>query len=865
MANDLNDVELVRRSLLMDEGWYRDQYRDVAQLGMSPAQHYANLGWRLGRDPGPAFSTRQYLAQNCSIIPPGRNPLAFYEEAKAARSSLPGPAAAKAKPAVALAPPRQARKAENTAIFACHFKGKSVPEHTLLYLRRLREVARHIVVVADHEVDAASTRAIEKLADRTVFAQHAGYDFGSFKIGLKTAEEAGMLVDATHLVLCNDSCVGPVKSFAPLFAEMDYWDLDAWGISANHQIHPHLQSYFLCISENVFRHQEFRDFVAGIEPQSNLKDVIVKFEIGLSKLFEKLDARFAPSCRIVPDVTEIREKKSRMAINHPVRMLDAGSPLIKTKALRHAQYNIDGIGETLARIEEEDPELYECILADEQMGRFADADKIKVSLIMPVFNREKTLARSIDSVIRQNHRNWELIVVDDGSSDASREIVEHYHDDPRIRLIPLSENQGVSSARNRGLDEVTGDLVAFVDSDNVIRPSFCSVFVGASIEHPKAQAFYAQFCRKSDGMVIGRSFDYDLLVNSNFIDLGVICHRAGAEKDFGGFDTSLRRLVDWDYILNVCKSKKPVFIDRVLMEYADHDDDQNRISIRENLPKAFARVRAKHTGLPIVTTAIVAYNQKQYIGQAIESALMQSGEFIHEILIADDGSNDGTAEVVKDYALRNPTKIRLIGDGTNVGISDNFRRCFDSASGDVIAILEGDDVWRQGNIDAKARFMHENPDASMVFSRLGMFSKDPGSVNFLERQTSLGKSRLTGDDFAADPDLNLIVNFSSCMFKTALMRQIPEELFDYRLSEICLAFYLEKHGNIGYIDEHLTSYRVHEAGVWSGLSKPDKLRSARRIRELTLKIAREDLHAAIRQNIVEKYDKPLLDMGEPLQ
>lgn len=90
----------------------------------------------------------------------------------------------------------------------------------------------------------------------------------------------------------------------------------------------------------------------------------------------------------------------------------------------------------------------------------------KISVIIPVYNVEKYLVRCVESIINQTYQNLEIILVDDGSPDASGSICDSF-EDPRIRVIH-KENGGLSSARNAGLDIATGDYIGFVDSDDWI-------------------------------------------------------------------------------------------------------------------------------------------------------------------------------------------------------------------------------------------------------------------------------------------------------------------------------------------------------------------------------------------------------------
>lgn len=95
-----------------------------------------------------------------------------------------------------------------------------------------------------------------------------------------------------------------------------------------------------------------------------------------------------------------------------------------------------------------------------------------VSVIVPVFNREKTIRRCIDSILTQTHGDLELILVDDGSQDGTGLICDHYgRVDSRVRVFH-NINHGVSYSRNYGLDHATGEYVIFVDSDDYINTSY---------------------------------------------------------------------------------------------------------------------------------------------------------------------------------------------------------------------------------------------------------------------------------------------------------------------------------------------------------------------------------------------------------
>ena len=111
----------------------------------------------------------------------------------------------------------------------------------------------------------------------------------------------------------------------------------------------------------------------------------------------------------------------------------------------------------------------------------------KISVILPIYNVEKFLKQSVESVLNQTYKNLEIILVDDGTKDSSDKMCDDYaKKDSRIKVIP-KENGGLSSARNAGLDIATGKYVMFLDADDFFEPNSCEVLYN---EIEKRQADY---------------------------------------------------------------------------------------------------------------------------------------------------------------------------------------------------------------------------------------------------------------------------------------------------------------------------------------------------------------------------------------
>ena len=115
---------------------------------------------------------------------------------------------------------------------------------------------------------------------------------------------------------------------------------------------------------------------------------------------------------------------------------------------------------------------------------------LMVSIIMPTFNRKRTIARAISSVHQQLYNNWELIIIDDGGTDDTAGVMKQY-EDARIQYHRLSENKGPSAARNHGLRRAAGTYVTYLDSDNTWEPEYLLLMVNTLVDHPGFLSLYA--------------------------------------------------------------------------------------------------------------------------------------------------------------------------------------------------------------------------------------------------------------------------------------------------------------------------------------------------------------------------------------
>lgn len=215
------------------------------------------------------------------------------------------------------------------------------------------------------------------------------------------------------------------------------------------------------------------------------------------------------------------------------------------------------------------------------------------SIIMPTYNRRQRIGCAIDSFMAQTYDNAELIIVDDGSRDGTEQYVTKTYAAAiargAIRYHVLPENHGAAHARNEGLAMARGSWIGYLDSDNTMRQNFLRTFHRHIIAHPAYRIFYAKVMLRQAQSVVGEMFDREKIYFINFIDLGAFVHAADVVKTSGGFDVSLSRMIDWDFILKCSEKEVPFFIDRVLVDYYD-GTAFSRISTSENVERNYKMV-----------------------------------------------------------------------------------------------------------------------------------------------------------------------------------------------------------------------------------------------------------------------------------
>jgi glycosyltransferase involved in cell wall biosynthesis len=181
-----------------------------------------------------------------------------------------------------------------------------------------------------------------------------------------------------------------------------------------------------------------------------------------------------------------------------------------------------------------------------------------ISVVIPVYNGEKTIRETIESVLNQSFQDFELIVINDGSQDSTLEIVCSIKD-PRLQVFSCS-NAGLATSRNRGIARAVGEYISFIDADDLWTPDKLEAQLKALKDNPESAVAYSwtnyidessQFLRRG-GYLTADGDVYAQLLVINFLENGSNpLIRRQALIDVGGFDESLPAAEDWDIFLRL--------------------------------------------------------------------------------------------------------------------------------------------------------------------------------------------------------------------------------------------------------------------------------------------------------------------------
>jgi glycosyltransferase involved in cell wall biosynthesis len=310
-----------------------------------------------------------------------------------------------------------------------------------------------------------------------------------------------------------------------------------------------------------------------------------------------------------------------------------------------------------------------------------------ISVIITTHKRPEKLKKAIQSVINQTYRDWELIIVDDNSKDATEKTVLSFKD-IRIKYLRRTRNFGCDTQpKNDGIKASTGEYIAFLDDDNEYRPEHLAILLKELEADEHFGVVYGDrwlICDVKDNnwipSQIGIAVDWnpEILMKRNFIDTSDVLIRRKCLFDVGGFDERYKKYIDWNLWVRMTKfGIRMRRIPMVITDYHLHQDMKSlKVKTKGDTPTVFApewdpfdiEVVLPYLGKVIVPPNIaifsITYDRLDYTKKSFNS-LKKTTDYKYDHYVIDNGSTDGTVEWLKNHIPAN----RLILLPKNVGIS----------------------------------------------------------------------------------------------------------------------------------------------------------------------------------------------------
>jgi glycosyltransferase involved in cell wall biosynthesis len=224
--------------------------------------------------------------------------------------------------------------------------------------------------------------------------------------------------------------------------------------------------------------------------------------------------------------------------------------------------------------------------------------------------------------------------------------------------------------------------------------------------------------------------------------------------------------------------------------------------------------------MPLLSVVCIVYNQENYLRETIESFLNQDVNFFVEILIHDDASTDNTPNIIKEYEVKYPYIIKPVFEEINQYSINGFSFSFDElkrANGIYIALCEGDDYWIDSyKLQKQINYLEQNKDCSLCFHSSKnlidnkYFSIQRPKIITSDNKFSMKHAILFDGSFMAT---------NSMVFVNECIKNIPTWIIKAPIGDWPLTLLLASKGQIGYIDDIMSVYRVMSIGSWSSKMK----------------------------------------------
>jgi glycosyltransferase involved in cell wall biosynthesis len=354
---------------------------------------------------------------------------------------------------------------------------------------------------------------------------------------------------------------------------------------------------------------------------------------------------------------------------------------------------------------------------------------MRISAIIPAYNSEKFIGQALDSIYRQTFPVYEVICIDDASTDKTVAYLEEHY--PKVRIVVNPTNRGPAYSRNVGISLATGDVLAFLDSDDFWMPGKTR----AQSDLLQAETGVEMIGGLTDHF---SNTDYEGRVEAELIGkphfnayLSVFLIRKRVFDKIGILDNSMRHSEDQDWFFRVRESGIQIkILDQTVLMKRIHDGNMTKNmdfkdigmvhAIKNSLNRrriagALRPLAPIHVDKPAgVSVIIPAFNAGKFLDETLNSVFGQTYQPL-EVIVIDDGSTDDTANVVERFPL-----VRYFHQ-QNQGTSAALNTGLKLARGELFAFLDADDRWMPDKLEKQMNVIRQDNSIDMIFTGIRNF------------------------------------------------------------------------------------------------------------------------------------------------
>ena len=394
------------------------------------------------------------------------------------------------------------------------------------------------------------------------------------------------------------------------------------------------------------------------------------------------------------------------------------------------------------------------IKKEESCQRQTSMEKKTVSVIITTSNRVDMLKRSLESVLNQSYGDFELIVVDDHSTDGTKDYMKSIKDE-RLVYIRRNKNFGNDTRpKNQGAKVSKGKYLAYLDDDNAFRPDHLQALINEIEKDDRIDVVYGdRIVIDDEGKRpprIGFTADFSdtLIMKRNYIDTSDVLIRREALFDVGGWDERFKKYVDWNLWVRMTKAGKQFKRVPVVITEYHHHKGMKSLTVKDRTPQGEAPIPLgseqtflpewdpidveieqpylKEIRSPRIAIFTLTYNRHEYTKMSFES-LEKTAGYPYDHFIVDNGSTDGTVKYLQDLGLRKDRKFHIIYNRNNKGISIASNQVIDAIGDgyDIIVKFDNDcicqtndwlarmvEIWKRNHMLALSPYvsgLRDNP------------------------------------------------------------------------------------------------------------------------------------------------------------